>query len=1187
MLLLKSVIYLFGLWIQGINSYPGEEKHDIGTLAGDVQNWAMLIQNYILQLAGDGIKRDLTQSYLDQANYTYEKKNGAEIVRQVKLTLGDYFSKKKRAAERLAATVREIHDDFLLSNSTAGVQVLKNMDLSFYRDSDIPSKLPEDIVFNPYFRTGVSLKQSSVKLPDEVPRNDPAVINTVYFTAKLEETFLQNARDDPLLRWQYFGSTTGVTRLYPGREWSTNFAGFYNDYDARLRPWYIAATSGPKDVVIILDCSLSLKGEKFSIGKAVAKTVINTLTKQDYVNVICARASHWDEVGKWHYFDTEPMSCRQNQMVPATNSHRKDLIEKIEKLKAGGTSELQKGFEQGLKLLQSSPRTGCQSLIIFATDGVDTDGEQVRCGPGYYTRSGYVPGPICKYNFSDVWDLVTEKNSQLNPPARIFSYLIVEDAELFPGNLSCSNRGSIKKLMNGENLISQMSNYFEFLSANALSNNALWTSPYLDSWGLGLMLTHAIPVLSKVTGKYIGVVGIDATLDEIENFLTKHQWGTVDSFLINNQGETIYHPRLKPSKKLLDDPIFIPISKLERNSKGHSEEFAIIEREMKAGKTGSMTIMKAKDGKQRKYYYAALNNTEYSFAFSLAETDMEFRRSQEPVDRSKYDESYYNLLKEYKGTLLREKLPGLWRKIDIRENEKLYPGLRITYKHSTIFLAPKTHCDPTKYMYNDNLAEKTYQAHMWINGKQPDLGCESGRQKFNKGVRADVLISQPIEEIWRTRQFESINQIKWTNVGFRSGVFRTYPGHRSSRGYDPTKRPWYKRTSSAPHKTSISTPYMDAAGVGKINTISQAVFEGMTPKTDKECETWKGSPLPGGCKCDLDSDCMTKVCYMSKAPGPNADHRRCSTERVEGVTGLDILYDDFQNKTMGSMQASDFRKSCQQKYNCPDGEPGCETRCYLFDSSAYLVMDPDFLLANNLDESKYDGVTLGRKEGEVMKHLIYHHGFIKRNEDTDFQGSCRISPDAPKVTLEGIPKTPEESDDYYRNRGPIPKFSSDFGCIQDVVSFKTVDDKLGRISVCRHYVIDMLVSMYIIFISTNSASGMITGNVSGPCMSGFYYVTVLPKTNLYLLVIEDWKPYKETLFYNFNCRIARSVVNSGAYRIINGTCAHEDDSSSTLADQGKCPALLDIEMKCAYTTASGLQLSLYLFVSSVIIALII
>ena len=45
--------------------------------------------------------------------------------------------------------------------------------------------------------------------------------------------------------------------------------------------------------------SESMRGEKFDIAKGVAKTVINTLTKQDYVNVICARASYWDEVGKY------------------------------------------------------------------------------------------------------------------------------------------------------------------------------------------------------------------------------------------------------------------------------------------------------------------------------------------------------------------------------------------------------------------------------------------------------------------------------------------------------------------------------------------------------------------------------------------------------------------------------------------------------------------------------------------------------------------------------------------------------------------------------------------------------------------------------------------------------------------------------------------------------------------------
>ena len=33
-------------------------------------------------------------------------------------------------------------------------------------------------------------------------------------------------------------------------------------------------------------------------------------------------------------------------------------------------------------LLNGHTKTGCQSVIVFVTDGLDTDGEEVRCGPG-------------------------------------------------------------------------------------------------------------------------------------------------------------------------------------------------------------------------------------------------------------------------------------------------------------------------------------------------------------------------------------------------------------------------------------------------------------------------------------------------------------------------------------------------------------------------------------------------------------------------------------------------------------------------------------------------------------------------------------------------------------------------------------------------------------------------------------
>ena len=59
----------------------------------------MLYYVYLFQLASEGIKRDFTQNLFDKANYTFEKKDGATLVQQVKESLGNYFSKKKRAAQ--------------------------------------------------------------------------------------------------------------------------------------------------------------------------------------------------------------------------------------------------------------------------------------------------------------------------------------------------------------------------------------------------------------------------------------------------------------------------------------------------------------------------------------------------------------------------------------------------------------------------------------------------------------------------------------------------------------------------------------------------------------------------------------------------------------------------------------------------------------------------------------------------------------------------------------------------------------------------------------------------------------------------------------------------------------------------------------------------------------------------------
>lgn len=62
----------------------------------------------------------------------------------------------------------------------------------------------------------------------------------------------------------------------------------------------------------------------------------------------------------------------------------------------------------------------------------------------------------------------------------------------------------MKKIVESTNLISQMQDYYDFLTAHTQSTgNITWSPPYLDALGLGLMVTAAVPVVTDRYGSYV------------------------------------------------------------------------------------------------------------------------------------------------------------------------------------------------------------------------------------------------------------------------------------------------------------------------------------------------------------------------------------------------------------------------------------------------------------------------------------------------------------------------------------------------------------------------------------------------------------------------------------------------------------------------------------------------------------
>ena len=180
---------------------------------------------------------------------------------------------------------------------------------------------------------------------------------------------------------------------FPGKPSASNHLGVPLDYDPRLRPWYLSAVAAPKDIVIIVDCSYSMRRSgRFLRAKAATKVLLKTLSKSDYVNVICASGPYManccsrnatvagvpaskqtseqccnTNCREFLPRNTRTLGCWPDVMFPATSSVVNDLTERIGTIVADGSKDLFYAVQMADRLLTGNQRNGCQSLIIILT----------------------------------------------------------------------------------------------------------------------------------------------------------------------------------------------------------------------------------------------------------------------------------------------------------------------------------------------------------------------------------------------------------------------------------------------------------------------------------------------------------------------------------------------------------------------------------------------------------------------------------------------------------------------------------------------------------------------------------------------------------------------------------------------------------------------------------------------------
>uniref|UniRef100_A0A8C5J4F7 VWFA domain-containing protein n=1 Tax=Junco hyemalis TaxID=40217 RepID=A0A8C5J4F7_JUNHY len=423
--------------------------------------------------------------------------DGLELVKKFSEQMESMLRRKVEAVERLveAAEDADLNHEY---NSSLEFDYYNSLLINDKDENDNYVELGDEFILEPnehFNNLLVNTTYSDIQLPTNVYNKDPAILNGVYMSEALNPVFVDNFERDPTLTWQYFGSSTGFFRLYPGIKWLPDENGVIS-FDCRNRGWYIQAATSPKDIVIIVDVSGSMKGLRMTIAKHTIVTILDTLGENDFVNII----AYNDYV---HFI--EP--CFKGILVQADRDNREHFKQLVEELHAKGVGTVSKALTESFKILREFRDAGqgglCNQAIMLITDGAVEDYEAV----------------FEKYNWPD-------------RKVRVFTYLIGREVTFAPNVkwIACNNKGYYTQISTLADVQENVMEYLHVLSRPMVINHdhdIIWTEAYMDSalfasqaQSLLLMTTVAMPVFSKKNetrshGILLGVVGSDVPLREL------------------------------------------------------------------------------------------------------------------------------------------------------------------------------------------------------------------------------------------------------------------------------------------------------------------------------------------------------------------------------------------------------------------------------------------------------------------------------------------------------------------------------------------------------------------------------------------------------------------------------------------------------------------------------------------------
>merc|ERR1712159_203462 len=582
-------------------------------------------------------------------------------------------------------------------------------------------------------------------------------------------------------------------------------------------------------------------------AKKSVKTVISML-RPFYRFAVAAFST-----GSFHESPSTNHTCHSSGLSFATTPNIKEVSNWVDGITPEGGTLYVKGIQFARDYFVNSspppsePKENRLQVFLFVSDG-DPTGYVEEIMAEMYNLNDAVPGVITLTYGLDVENDILKDMANNNYADVASSTLFTDNLKDIAGNSLTYNSsrtypvGKFEKLTASDMRI-KLGTFYAIPSIKEANTAVHWSLPYVDSMGAGLMVTGSKAVYSS-DNILQGVVGYDITIrylmEPVEDLVSESSY----AFMIEgDHGYLLSHPMLMNPQSLVTDiaPVHYQVFENDDDIIGVVESIINgTSTSASANNVERYSIHKRDNGMN-----VGGQNAEYATeadSWKLQNVDIDCEKiavSETDVNLvlCVVQESAKKILDSatYLGTSPTSDF--VYHRMDLVASDTCKHGWRIAKKkEAAVKFSARQFSNPTEYLV-ENETETSVNALMTF------LNTGSGTTNFVDGstTRSYVFASGQLDVAWKAQDTEldgiyasdkakttiqigtDVPIAVWRYYGSSDGTIRLWPGIHIAQNYDPTVRPWYRLAMTNTDKTFLSTPYLDAFGMGYVVTITRAV----------------------------------------------------------------------------------------------------------------------------------------------------------------------------------------------------------------------------------------------------------------------------------------------------------------------------------------------------------------------------